>query len=161
MMLIISASRAHNQYLVLQSSNDLITSPPAPLSPSLKTVLERLCSLFALSTIINPRSPDALYLIESNGWGEAYLNTSQFDTVRFLVNELLEQSRPEAIALTDAWGFSDASLCSTLDMRDGNAYENIMRRIEQMPINKRSVEDSWVERVDPILKGEGKEKAKL
>jgi len=120
MMLIISASRAHIEYPVLDSFNNLITSPPAPLSAPLETALERLCSLFALSTIVNPRSADALYFIESNIWGEAYLNTSQLDTIRFLVNELLEQLLPEAIALTDAWDFSDASLCSALGMRDGN-----------------------------------------
>lgn len=161
MMLIISASRAHIEYLVLQAFNNLITSPPAPLSASLETVLQRLCSLFALSTIVNPGSTDALYFIESNSWGEAYLNTSQLDTVRFLVNELLEQLLPEAIALTDAWDFSDASLCSALGMRDGNVYENIMRWVEQMPINKGSVEGSWKKWVDPILKGGEIAKAKL
>jgi acyl-CoA oxidase len=161
MILIISASRAHIEYLVLESFSDLITSPPAPLSASLKSVLERLCSLFALSTIINPSSTDALQFIESNSWGEAYLNTSQLDTIRVLVNELLEQLLPEAIALTDAWDFTDASLCSALGMRDGNVYENIMRWVEQMPINKGSVEGSWGKWVDPILKCGEREKAKL
>jgi acyl-CoA oxidase len=68
---------------------------------------------------------------------------------------------PEAIALTDAWDFTDASLCSALGMRDGNVYENIMRWVEQMPINKGSVEGSWGKWVDPILKCGEREKAKL
>ncbi|KAF1922622.1 acyl-CoA oxidase [Didymella exigua CBS 183.55] len=146
MMLIISASRAHIEYVVLQSFNAIINSPPAPFSPTLETVLERVRSFFALPTIINPRSTDALHFIESNTWGEAYLNTSQLDTIRFLVNELLEQLLPEAIALTDAWDFR---------MR---AYANIMRWVEQMPINRGSVEGSWGRWVGPILNKEDRAK---
>ena len=125
-------------------------------------MLDRLCSLFALSTIINPRTIDALSFIESNSWGEAYLNSSQLDSIRFLVNELLEQLLPEAVRLTDAWDFSDASLCSALGMGDGNVYENVMRWAEQMPVNKGGVEGCWGRWVDPILRagGEG-EKARL
>ena len=141
--------------------HNIIPSPPAPLSASLKTVLERLCSLFALSTIVNPRSADALFFIESNSWGEAYLNNSQLDTIGYRGNVLLEQLLPEAIALTDAWDFSNASLCSALGMRDGNMYANIMRWVEQMPINKDSVEGSWGNCVDPILAGGERAKAKL
>ena len=74
---------------------------------------------------------------------------------------LLEQLLPEAIALTDAWDFSNASLCSALGMRDGNMYANIMRWVEQMPINKDSVEGSWGNWVDPILAGGERAKAKL
>jgi len=36
-----------------------------------------------------------------------------------------------------------------------------MRWVEQMPINKGSVEGGWVKWVDPILKGEAREMAKL
>lgn len=162
MQLLLSASRAHIDYLVLQSFTSLLTSPPTPLSPTLHTVLDRLCSLFALSTIINPRTTDALSFIESNSWGEAYLNSSQLDSIRFLVNELLEQLLPETVRLTDAWDFSDASLCSALGMRDGNVYENVMRWVEQMPVDKGGVERCWGRWVDPILRagGEG-EKARL
>jgi acyl-CoA oxidase len=152
MQLLLSASRAHIEYLILQFFTSLLKSPPTPLSPTLHTALDGLCSLFALSTIINPRTTDALSFIVSNSWGEAYLNTSQLDNIRFLVNELLEQLLPEAARLTDAWDFSDASLCSALGMRDGNVYENVMRWVEQMPINKGGVEGCWRRWVDPILR---------
>jgi acyl-CoA oxidase len=163
MQLLLSASRAHIEYLVLQSFASLLNSPPTPLSPTLHTALERLCSLFALSTIINPRTTDALSFIESNSWGKAYLNSFQLDSIRFLVNELLKQLLPEAVRLTDAWDSSDASLCSALGMRDGNVYENIMRWVDQMPINKGGMEGCWERWVDPLLKAgvKGRGKARL
>lgn len=119
-MLIISASRVHIEYLVLEPFNNLIKSPLARLSAPLKTLLERLCSLFALSRIVHPGSIDAIYFIESNSWGEAYLNTSQLNVIRFLVKKLLEQLLGEDTALRNAWEFSDASLCSALGMHDEN-----------------------------------------
>lgn len=67
------------------------------------------------------------------------MTSEQLDTIRGHVNDLLEQLVPELTGLTDAWDFTDASLCSALGMYDGNVYENIMRWVEQMPINKDEV----------------------
>lgn len=72
--------------------------------------------------------------------------------IRGLVNELLEKLVPEAVAFTDAWDFTDASLCSALGMWDGNVYENIMRWVEQIPINQRQVHPGWRKWVAPMLK---------
>lgn len=161
MMLTISASRAHIEYLVLQCFITLLSFLPTPLSKTLHNTLSRLASLFALSSIFNFRSTDAMSFIESKSWGEAYLNPSQLDTIRSLVNELLEHLLPDAIALTDAWDFSDASLCSALGMRDGNVDENIMRWAKQMPINSGNLDGRWKKWVDPILKNDGKDRARL
>ncbi|KAF1351516.1 acyl-CoA oxidase [Lizonia empirigonia] len=76
MMLTISASRAHIEYLILQSFTTLLSSPPTPLSKTLHNTLSRLASLFALSNIINPRSTDALSLCSALGMrdGNVYEN---------------------------------------------------------------------------------------
>jgi acyl-CoA oxidase len=102
MMLLISASRAHIEYFVMKSFVDTISSLPENTSPTLHIVLSRLGCLFALSTIINPRSVDALSFFETDGTQPPYPNSSQLDTIRSLVNDLLGQLLPEAIALTDA-----------------------------------------------------------
>jgi acyl-CoA oxidase len=139
MMLLISAPRAHIEYFVMKSFVDTISSLSNTTSPGLPTVLSRLGSLFALSTIINTRSVDALSFLETDG--TPYLSSFQLDTIRSLFNDLLGQLLPEAVALTDAWDFLDASLCSVLVMYDGNVYESIMRWVEQMPINKKAWEN--------------------
>lgn len=150
MMTIISASRAHIEYLILQSFAAVLERD---MSRSLCAILRHVCSLFALSTIINPRSVDAISFVETSSTQQCYLNTGQLDDMRSLVNDLLEKLLPEAIALTDAWDFSDASLCSAIGMYDGNVYENIMQWAKQLPINGHGdVHPGWDECVDPILK---------
>ena len=154
MMLIIGAARAHIDFSVVSTFAATIEDLPVSTSPALKSVITTLCDLFALSRIIDPATTDAITFIE-----DGYLSTSQLTTVRLLTNELLEKLMPDAIALTDAWDFTDASLCSAIGMKDGNVYENIMNWVEQLPINKRAWEENhavyqpgWKKWVDPILK---------
>jgi acyl-CoA oxidase len=154
MMLIIGAARAHIEYYLVCTFASTIDNLPPLTSPSLKSVLTDLHNLFTLSAIINPTTTYASSFVE-NG----YLSMLQLDTIRSLTNELLEKLVPNAIALTDAWDFTDASLCSALGMKDGNVYENIMNWVEQMPINKRAWEENdgvyqpgWDRWVKPVLK---------
>ncbi|RAR12309.1 acyl-CoA oxidase [Stemphylium lycopersici] len=166
MILLISASRAHTEYFIVKSFHETISSLPDHTSSGLRDILKKICSLFALSTIINPGSVDALSFVETSGDLPPYLSSPQLDNIRSLANGLLNQLLPEAIVLTDAWDFSDASLCSAIGMYDGNVYENIMRWVEQLPINKNAWENSGVQKgwknwVDPILKGNVEGKAKL
>ena len=95
-----------------------------------------------------------------------YLSSTQLDTIRALVNVLLDELLPDVVALTDAWDFSDASLCSAIGMSDGNVYENIMGWVEQLPINRKAwkndgVQPGWKDWVDPVLKRKGGGSAKL
>ncbi|ORX96649.1 acyl-CoA dehydrogenase/oxidase C-terminal [Clohesyomyces aquaticus] len=154
MMSIISAARAHTEYMALSFYIKHVQSLPTATSPALTTVMARLCSLFALSNIINPQTLDAISFVE-----DTHLSSAQLDTIRGLVNELLDQLAPELIALTDAWDFTDASLCSALGMYDGNVYENVMNWIRQIPMNKRAWEENkgvyqpgWKDWIEPVLK---------
>jgi acyl-CoA oxidase len=154
MMSIISAARSHTEYTVLQAFVTQLDSLPDTTTPPVRLVLNRLCSLFALSNIINPRTVDAISFVE-----DGYLSLEQLDWIRELVNGLLDELMPDAIALTDAWDFTDASLCSALGMADGNVYEHVMRWVEQLPINQRAWEESdgvyqpgWTDSIVPILK---------
>jgi len=166
MMLLISASRVHTEYFILKCFSETITSLPDNTSPELRVVLKRVRSLFALSTIVNPRSVDALSFVEMPDTRAPYLSSMQLDTIRTLVNILLDELLPDVIALTDAWDFSDASLCSAIGMYDGNVYENIMGWVEQLPINRKAwkndgVQQGWKDWVDPVLKRKGGGSAKL
>jgi acyl-CoA oxidase len=86
--------------------------------------------LFALSTITNPNASNTLSFIED---GHRYL--PQLDQMRAHVNDLLAQLYPDIIALTDAWDFTDASLCSAVNAEDGNAYERLMAGTRLLSIN--------------------------
>ncbi|USP79477.1 Peroxisomal acyl-coenzyme A oxidase 1 [Curvularia clavata] len=165
MMLLISASRAHIEYFIVKVSVDYVTNLPDHTNDILRWVLKAVVGLFPLSTIVNPRSVDAQSFIVTNN-GIPYLSPGHLTEINNEVNELLEFLLPEAIGLTDAWDFSDASLCSAIGMRDGDIYENIMRWVEQMPINQdtwenNGVPDGWKEYVNPVLRRELSRKPKL
>ncbi|KAF2802696.1 acyl-CoA oxidase [Mytilinidion resinicola] len=150
MMNIINVARAHVEFVVLQEFVSHTSTLPA--SP-MKTVLVNLRSLFALSTITNPASINAISFIE-----DGYLSLSQLSTIRDLVNSLLDKLKPEIVALTDAWDFTDASLCSAIGMKDGNAYETLMNWTRQIPINVNAKKDGgvyksgWDGWIDPVLR---------
>ncbi|KAF2200304.1 acyl-CoA oxidase [Delitschia confertaspora ATCC 74209] len=154
MMSIVAAARAHTEYVVLLSFMSQVGNAPPSTSSAIKTALTRICSLFALSTIINPQSNNAISFIE-----DGYLSLAQLNTIRSLVNDLLTELLPDAVGLTDAWDFTDASLCSALGMMDGNVYETIMHWIRQMPINtnawnkhKGVFQPGWKQWVEPVLR---------
>lgn len=86
-----------------------------------KEILSTLLSLFAFTTIVSPEANNAMSFAE-NG----YFSHAQLNIIRELVEKLLEKLMPDAIALTDAWNFTDASLASAIGCKDGNVYERIM-----------------------------------
>jgi len=154
MMAIISAGQAHLQYTGLQAFVTQLDSLPHTTTPALRLSLNQLRSLFALSNIIDPRTVNAMSFFE-----DGYLSSAQPNAIRRLVKGLLDNILSDAIVLTDAWDFNDASLCSALGMADGNVYENLMRWVEQLPINQRALKENVgvfrparSDSVEPILK---------
>ncbi|KAJ8605958.1 hypothetical protein MRB53_041251 [Persea americana] len=135
MMSLITAARAHVEYVVLQQFWSAVEalSATGQVSSSVLPVLKRLCSLFALSSIINPSTTDALTFLEHVPNLALWL-----DDIRDVVNDLLATLLPDLIGLTDAWDFSDASLASAIGMRDGNCYETLLNWTRQLPINVRA-----------------------
>jgi acyl-CoA oxidase len=136
MMAIIYSSRAHIEYFILQS---FISHANSVSAGPVRDVLNRLRSVFALSLITNPLAVNTTSFVEYGG-----LKTTHLRDIRDCVNQLLEELLPDAIALTDAWDFTDASLCSALGMKDGNAYETLMAWVKQEPINVKAAKDGGV-----------------
>jgi acyl-CoA oxidase len=81
MMLIISASRMNLEFTVLKSFVTHLANLSKTTSTSIRLVLTRLCSIFALSTIINPRSTDATSFLETTGTHSSYLVASQLGSI--------------------------------------------------------------------------------
>ncbi len=148
-MLLMSAARAHIEYLVLR---DFIKATAEVKDSAIHRVLNKLRSVFALSTITNPQSADAISFVE-----DGFLSIDQLDAIRDAMNGLLDSLLPDAIGLTDAWDFTDAGLGSAIGMKDGNAYETLMRWTEQLPINVMARADggrhveAWERYIRPAL----------
>lgn len=120
----VSTARAHLESVVLATFIDVINSvEPGPV----RTALQRLCSLYALSSIDGPNGIEFL--------ADGYITAAHLQKIREEVDGLLQALLPDSIALTDAWDFTDASLASALGSRDGDVYERIMEWTRQVPLN--------------------------
>jgi acyl-CoA oxidase len=135
----LSAGQAYIEYIVLRSFTERASSIAARES-GLSLVLSRLSRLFALTNIITP----VLSFSAGSFVEHGLFAPGQLDEMRVHINELLEQLLPDVIALTDAWDFTDASLCSALGCKDGNVYERLMSWTRQLPANNgQTVEKAW------------------
>jgi len=149
-MLLISMARTHIEYIVLRSFIDITEAMSG--SPE-KTVMRRVRSLFALSTIVDSTSPLANTLLEGR-----FLSEAQVDDIRAQINNLLDALVPDAIGLTDAWDFTDAGLASAIGMRNGDVYTMLMSWTRQLPINVAERETPevemkrWEEYIKPALR---------
>ncbi|WEW58108.1 acyl-CoA oxidase [Emydomyces testavorans] len=128
MMSIIAAARAYIEHFVLQQ---FVQAVSRISDPAINAALSRLRSVFALTAIVHPQSYDAISFMANS-----YLNRDQLTDIHSCVNACLDELLPDAIALTDAWDFTDASLCSAIGQYDGNAYETLMSWTRQIPMNK-------------------------
>jgi hypothetical protein len=114
--------------------------------PALHAPLERLCQLFALHTL-----EQELGEFTEDG----YLSEAQVGLVRTGVRSLLAALRPDAVALVDAFNFSDHELNSALGRYDGRVYEALYAWAQQSPLNQTAVAPGYAEYLRPMFKKEG------
>jgi acyl-CoA oxidase len=99
---LLSAARAHIDMILLQASADAIERCD---DDALRPVLERVCDLYALSTIEAER-----------GWFQEHgrLTAARSKSVLAEVNELCGQLRPLALPLTAAFGIPEEAIAAPI-----------------------------------------------
>ncbi|ETS85063.1 hypothetical protein PFICI_03088 [Pestalotiopsis fici W106-1] len=124
-------STAHAQYMVVKSFHDALVHDEATkssLDRQTITILHSLFRLFALNTLEREAS---------EFFSSAAVTVRQITLARRAVMKLLEEIRPHAIRLVDAWKFSDWQLDSSLGRYDGNVYQDMFYRASELnPLNK-------------------------
>ncbi|KAI8056249.1 acyl-CoA dehydrogenase/oxidase C-terminal [Syncephalis plumigaleata] len=100
------------------------------IPPPIHQVLSRLCDLFALSRI-QAHLGDHLEA--------GYLQPTHGSLARAAVRRLLQEIRPDALALVDAFNVSDRSLGSALGRWDGRVYEALAAMAQAGPMNRTDV----------------------
>lgn len=110
--------------------------------PKLFPVLQRLCHLFVLYYI----EQDIGEFLE-----DGYMNTKQAQLIRSKVRDLLDELRPDAIALVDSFNISDFELSSALGRFDGRVYETLYEWAQQSELNKNEVVDGYEEYLKPLF----------
>ncbi|KAF8147662.1 peroxisomal oxidase [Crassisporium funariophilum] len=72
-------------------------------------------------------------------------------SVRLAVQRLCEELLPEAIGLTDAFGFTDWELDSALGVFNGKVYEALWERAQQEPLNSTDIPAAYEVSIKSIL----------
>ena len=123
-------STAHSQYMVVKNFHDALNEPETTQNLDKETVvlLRKLFRLFALHTLEQQAS---------EFFTSAATTVKQIQLARTkAVMTLLEEIRPHAVRLVDAWKFPDWQLDSSLGRFDGKVYEDMFHRAsESNPLN--------------------------
>ncbi|KAJ7038971.1 peroxisomal oxidase [Mycena alexandri] len=81
--------------------------------------------------------------------------------LRLVIAGLSKELVPEAIGLTDAFGFSDWELDSALGVYDGKVYEALWARVQNEPLNQTEVTEAYEPSIKPLMMRGRKMAAKL
>jgi acyl-CoA oxidase len=123
-------STAHSQYLVVKNFYDALQSESLhyELDPATIDVLHKLFRLYALNTLEKEAS---------EFYSSSAVTVHQIQLTRAkAVMKLLEEIRPHALRLVDAWHFPDWQLDSSLGRKDGKVYEDMFYRASELnPLN--------------------------
>ncbi|PIG87868.1 fatty-acyl coenzyme A oxidase (Pox1) [Aspergillus arachidicola] len=122
-------STAHSQYLVVKNFYEAVTSPQltSELDPETVTLMHKLFRLYSLHTL----EREAGEFFSSSAVTTRQISLAQSNAVM----KLLDDIRPHAVRLVDAWKFPDWQLDSSLGRYDGEVYPDLFRRASQNPVN--------------------------
>jgi acyl-CoA oxidase len=123
-------STAHSQYLVVKNFYEALQSDSLRYELDSPTIdlLHKLFRLYALHTLEKEAS---------EFYSSAAVTVRQIQLARTKsVMKLLEEIRPHALRLVDAWQFPDWQLDSSLGREDGKVYEDMFYRASELnPLN--------------------------
>ncbi|KAF9450509.1 peroxisomal oxidase [Macrolepiota fuliginosa MF-IS2] len=72
-------------------------------------------------------------------------------SLRLAIKNLCIELLPEAIGLSDAFGFTDWELDSALGVYDGKVYEQLWKRAQTEPLNKTEIPVAYEQSIKPML----------
>lgn len=70
---------------------------------------------------------------------DGYLSGQQVAYLRSIFYRMMDNMRPNVVALVDAFDINDRELNSVLGRRDGKVYENLLEWAQLSPLNKTDV----------------------
>ncbi|XP_019156633.1 PREDICTED: peroxisomal acyl-coenzyme A oxidase 1 isoform X2 [Ipomoea nil] len=105
--------------------------------------LEALCSVYALF-LLHKHQGDFL--------ATGYITPKQASLANDQLRALYTQVRPNAVALVDAFNYTDHFLGSILGRYDGNVYPKLYEEAWKDPLNATVVPDGYHEYIRPLLK---------
>ncbi|KAK0588195.1 hypothetical protein LWI29_035712 [Acer saccharum] len=138
---LVEAAVAHCQLIVVSKFIEKLQQDIP--GNGVKQVLGVLCNVYALN-ILHKHLGDFL----STGC----ITPKQGSLVSEQLRSLYSQVRPNAIALVDAFNYTDHYLGSVLGRYDGNVYPKLYEEAWKDPLNDTVVPDGYHEYIRPLLK---------
>ena len=123
-------STAHSQYLVVKNFYEALSDKQMSdeLDEETIALMHKLFRLYALHTL----QSEASEFFTSAACTVRQIQLARTNTVM----KLLEEIRPHAVRLVDAWRFPDWQLDSSLGRFDGKVYEDMFHRASELnPLN--------------------------
>lgn len=142
--------------------------------------MRKLIALHALVCLQRDITPLVLPSAKGRGLadypaGSAILSPEGVLHLEAAVRQLIEELLPQVIGLTDAFGWTDWELSSSLGRKDGRVYESLMAEAEANPVNHprkpegqdcenvgryqygdpltgKHVADTWRRHIEPLLR---------
>ncbi|XP_047308469.1 peroxisomal acyl-coenzyme A oxidase 1-like [Impatiens glandulifera] len=138
---LVEAAIAHCQVITVSKFIEKLESEI--VGDGVKQQLEALCYIYALSLVHNHKG-DFL--------ATGCLTPNQADLANEQLRSLYSQVRPNAVALVDAFNYTDHFLGSILGRYDGNVYPKLYEEAWKDPLNDTVVPDGYHEYIRPLLK---------
>eukprot|EP00252_Welwitschia_mirabilis_P015228 TRINITY_DN33496_c0_g1_i1.p1 TRINITY_DN33496_c0_g1~~TRINITY_DN33496_c0_g1_i1.p1 ORF type:complete len:663 (-),score=132.97 TRINITY_DN33496_c0_g1_i1:218-2206(-) len=138
---LVEAAKAHCELIVVSKFIEKLQQDIP--GKGVKDQLRLLCNVYSLS-LMQKHMGDFL----STG----YLTSKQSDLAYEQLRSLYSKVRINAIALVDAFNYTDHYLGSVLGRYDGNVYSHLYEEALKDPLNKSDVCDGYEEYIRPILK---------
>ena len=128
-------STAHSQYLIVKNFWEALRTErvAAELGEETAALMHKLFRLYALHTL----EREASEFFSSSAVTVRQIQLARTKTVM----KLLEEIRPHAVRLVDAWNFPDWQLDSSLGRYDGKVYEDLFKRASELnPLNALTID---------------------
>lgn len=138
---LVEAATAHCQLIVVSKFIEKLQQDIP--GKGVKQQLQTLCSVYALH-LLHKHQGDFL----STGC----VTPKQAALANEQLRSLYSQVRPNAIALVDAFNYTDHYLGSVLGRYDGNVYPKLYEEAWKDPLNDSVVPDGYHEYIRPVLK---------
>ncbi|CAI9095738.1 OLC1v1031736C1 [Oldenlandia corymbosa var. corymbosa] len=138
---LVEAAVAHCQLIVVSKFFEKLQQDIP--GKGVKRQLEVLCGVYSLH-LLHKHQGDFL--------ATSYITPKQASLANDQLRELYSQVRPNAIALVDAFNYTDHYLGSILGCYDGNVYPKLYEAAWRDPLNDSVIPDGYEQYIRPLLK---------
>ncbi|KAJ6529033.1 peroxisomal oxidase [Mycena vulgaris] len=145
-------SRAVTEAFVAAQVGEMIDALGTALKPREAEVVRKVYILYLLTTVESALVDLLSFgLFRAVPTGDPPHSRDPTRALRLAIAGLCGELLPEAIGLSDAFGFSDWELDSSLGVHDGKVYEALWARAQEEPLNKTEVTEAYEASIKPML----------